>query len=170
MVVWLLRWRCFFFHFVKALKAGRQEQPKAKLQIFLFICNFHFQRLASSIKTLSQSWEMSARKSLRLKKQSDCNETFLSTPKTPRSTPLSKELRKVINQNSILSVKTKNKCMYINLWCQPDSYHSQISCIPAQAIYLSQNRCNLLWISRYGLLNFQIRLNWNTPEIDSWIP
>lgn len=52
---------------------------------------------------------MSARKSLRLKKQSDCNETFLSTPKTPRSTPLSKELRKVINQNSILSVKTKNK-------------------------------------------------------------
>ncbi|KAL1456326.1 hypothetical protein WDU94_001065 [Cyamophila willieti] len=52
---------------------------------------------------------MSVRRSLRLKKQSDGNESLLSPPKTPQSTPLSKELRKVINQNSILSMKTKNK-------------------------------------------------------------
>ncbi|KAI5729958.1 hypothetical protein M8J76_008396 [Diaphorina citri] len=50
---------------------------------------------------------MSVRRSLRLKKH--INDSIISPPKTPQSTPLSKELRKVINQNSILSVKTKNK-------------------------------------------------------------
>uniref|UniRef100_A0A8D8QLK9 FYVE, RhoGEF and PH domain-containing protein 3 n=1 Tax=Cacopsylla melanoneura TaxID=428564 RepID=A0A8D8QLK9_9HEMI len=52
---------------------------------------------------------MSVRRSLRLKKQCDGDESILSPTKTPQSTPLSKELRKMINQNSIMSVKTKNK-------------------------------------------------------------